>query len=956
MTTPPAVPRATYRIGLREGVTFATVASMAEYLSDLGVSHLYLSPPFAAAPGSTHGYDVADPARLDPVLGGIEGWDAMVMATQACGLGLVLDIVPNHMSTHHDNLWWWDVLKNGPASPWARFFDIDWSNDLCDDLTVLVPILEDHYGREIEAGSLTVVRHDNEIVVRYGPHVLPLCPHSYPWVMGRAANLLSGAPADHLDGLARHYGDLPRPSLTDSPEVVARGMALRESLSSRLDEILAREDVASAVDTACLELSREVEELDQVLREQNYRLAWWRTAADQIDYRRFFTIESLVGLRVEDQEVFDSSHWLALALVHRGDVAGLRVDHLDGLADPDGYLTRLAEAAPGAWLVVEKILAPPAAPGIPGATGGDDRGSVRSGVNGEELPGAWPVAGSTGYDFLRSTAELYTDTRGEEAMDRCFRSFTDEARPWPEVARQARRHVLCTDLGAELARLTRLASSICDRNRRHRDHSRLTLTETLVELLSALGVYRVYEASGAEGPPIGDPASSPGGHASPEMAGGDMAGGDMAGGAMAGGDMAGGGMARRDVARAEADVIRRRPDLDAELVGFLAGCALAPVAGGEAEELARRMAQVCGPVMAKGVEDRAFYQFPRLLSLNEVGCDPGRFGGCVEDFHRAMTRRAERNPASMLTLSTHDTKRSSDVRARIALLAEATREWAKFLTDLDSVVDAHRRRRWSDPVAEYTIHQTLVGTWPIEADRLAAVALKSAREAGQRTSWAEPDPAYEGGLNAFARGVATDVRVGKLLRVLLEDVGLLSAARVTSLAQTTLLLTCPGVPDIYQGGEVIDERLVDPDNRRPVDFAGLAGLLAGLDSQTYSAGTGTSTDGSDPDPGALKLRLIQGILRFRRDHPGPFTQSYNSLEVEGRGADHTVAFSRGQDLAVVVPRLVLAGRRDGSGSDAAVRLGPGSWCDVLTGRVHRSGLVPVAALWSDLPVAVLRRD
>ncbi len=876
---------ATYRVQLHAGFTFDDAAAVVDYLAALGVSHLYCSPYLQAAKGSTHGYDVIDHGRLNDELGGAAAHSRLVSRLAGAGLGQVLDIVPNHMAlAGRANAWWWDVLENGPSSRYARYFDIDWDPPqakLAD--TVLMPVLGDHYGRVLEAGELVIERHAGSFTVRYYDHEAPLSPRTLDGLLSRAA---ARAGSRELEHLAAAYGRLPLASLTDPADVEERHRG-KEELRARLGELSGAEpEVAAAIDAEIEDLNRDPDALDALLSQQNYRLAYWRTAAEELSYRRFFDIDTLAGLRVEDESVFADTHRLILSLVADGVVDGLRVDHVDGLADPEGYLCRLHGATGGAYVVVEKILAAD-----------------------EELPRSWPVAGTTGYDFLNHVNRLFVDSGHETAMRDCYARFTGEHADYAEVVHAAKVQIMREELAAEVERLTGVLADVCERHRRQRDQTRRDLRDTLREVIAAFPVYRTYARPGR-------PVTS---------------------------------ADRAYVAAAVAAVRQRRPDLDGELVGFIGELLVLDHPGDVEADFALRFAQVSAPVMAKGVEDTAFYRYQPLASLNEVGGDPGRFGAPVEEFHQAMTEAARRWPEAMLTLSTHDTKRSGDVRARIALLSELPEAWEHAAERW-----AHRNKRfkqngWPDRNAEYLLYQTLVGAWPIDAGRVSAFMEKAAKEAKVHTSWTDPHADYDAALGAFATAILADPGFVADLEAFLARHRLVERGRVNSLAQTTLLLTCPGIPDLYQGTEVWDLSLVDPDNRRPVDYDARRRLFAAV------AGAGPERALDRDDEGGPKLWLIHRLLGHRRRHPAAYGpgSGHEPLPVLGPASSHAVAFTRTGGLAVVVPRLVTGLADDWSGTTVA--LPGGAWVSVLDGEAVPGGETSLAALLGRFPVAILGR-
>jgi (1->4)-alpha-D-glucan 1-alpha-D-glucosylmutase len=862
-------PRSTYRLQLRAAFGFDEAAAVAGYLRALGVSHVYASPYLQAAAGSTHGYDVVDHAKVNDELGGPAGHRRFCDALAAADLGQVLDIVPNHMAVTPENAWWTDVLENGPSSRYASYFDVDWDppeRKLRD--TVLLPVLGDHYGRVLEAGELRIERVGGAFVVRYFDQVFPVAPRTYDLVLGLAALATDD---DDLAFLAGAFGSLPLATATDRPSVVARHRD-KEVLKRQLERLtVERDGVADAVDAAVAAVNDDIDLLDGLLDRQNFRLAHWRTAGQELDYRRFFDITTLAGLRTEDEQVFADTHVLVLGWLRDGVLDGVRIDHPDGLRDPLGYLERLRTHAPDAWIVVEKILEP-----------------------GEALPDAWPVDGTTGYDFLNRVGGLFVDVAGERPLTEAYVGFTGEPGDYDEVAHDAEHLVVDQVLAADLRRLTNLLVRVCERERRYRDFTRPELAAVLGETVACFGVYRTYVRPGE---PVTDADE-------------------------------------RTIAAALDEARRRRGDLDPELFAFL-GRMLRGELDGPAAELCLRFQQTTGPVMAKGVEDTTFYRFNRLTSLNEVGGHPGHFGVDVGAFHAAMADAASRWPRSMLASSTHDTKRSEDVRARLALLSEIPGELADAVARWSKTNDRHRRGAWPDRNVEWLLYQSLIGAHPLPVDRALAYVEKATKEAKQHTSWIDPVPAYDDAVRTFVEGALGDdeflADLDAFVRVLVEP------GWVNALAAQLVKLTAPGVPDIYQGTELWDLSLVDPDNRRPVDYDRRRRLLAELDGMTPAEAWARC------DEGLPKLLVTRDALRLRQRLPDVFAAgSYEALPVTGAAAAHVVAFARGGRVATVVPRLPLTLARAGGWRDTAVEL---PW----------AGPVPVADLLGDLPVALVER-
>jgi (1->4)-alpha-D-glucan 1-alpha-D-glucosylmutase len=793
------VPTATYRLQLRPEFGFDDAAAVLPYLRDLGVSHVYLSPILQAAPGSTHGYDVVDHAHLNEDLGGAEGFHRMSDAAQALGLGVVVDVVPNHMAVPTPaslNAALWSVLRTGPASPYARWFDVDWA---AQERAMLMPVLGRRIGEVVADGEIVLDREPADLdgpVLRYFDHVFPVRPGTE---------------------------DLPLPELLDR---------------------------------------------------QFYRLAHWRVGDEELNYRRFFDIDTLAGVRVEDERVFAETHAVLLALVAEGRVQGLRIDHPDGLADPRGYVQRLFGST-GAWIVVEKILE------------GD-----------EQLPTDWPCAGTTGYDALLRIGGVLVDDQSAPALTSLYTGLTGEPADFDPVVEEAKRFVVEHGLHAEVARLVEVAAAICHDHLELRDHTRRGIREALVELLVAVPVYRAYVVPGEPAP-----AES------------------------------------REVVRTAAAVARGRLAEDRlGTLDLLVELALGDQGRGpHRDEFVVRFQQTCGPVMAKGVEDTAFYRWLRLTSLNEVGGDPGHLGVPVDELHAWCSRQLATWPDAMTTLSTHDTKRSEDVRARLACLAELPREWAEQVTRWRAAT-APLRPAVLDPNTEYLLWQTLVGTWPIDAARLTAYLEKATREAKRRTTWTEPDAEYDDAVRLFAEQVLAEPTVVADVAAFVDR--LAPAWRANVLAQKLLGLTVPGVPDVYQGCELTDLSLVDPDNRRPVDYADRQARLARLDA------------GEQPrDLDDEKLLVVSRAARLRREHPEWFGagSDYVPLPVDSR---HAVAFSRSDRVVVVTARLStgLPGA-----ADVTVTLPPGSWWDVLSGSAY-DGKATLGELLGTLPVALLVRQ
>ena len=823
---------ATYRVQLNSDFDLDAAAGLASYLHDLGISHLYCSPYLQAAPGSTHGYDVADPTRVNDELGGAAAHARLCAALAEHGLGQLLDIVPNHMAVVRENPWWWDVLEHGPSSRYARYFDVDWAaEDERGQNVVLLPVLGDHYGRELEAGRIRLERAGDGLRVRYYDQEFPTAP-------GSLDVLLGGSNAE------------PR-----TPE---------------------------AIDAAVERANSDPDLLDAVIERQHYRLAYWRIASRELGYRRFFNIDTLIGMRAEREEVFRDMHARVLEWLDEGVLDGVRIDHIDGLYDPLEYLARLRDACPRAWMLVEKILEP-----------------------GEALPPEWPVAGTTGYEFNHVAGALFVDSAAEAPLSALYSELTGENTDYDALVRRSKHDALRELLGSDVNRLTSLLEEICARHRRHRDYTREELREALKETIACFPVYRTYVRPGSAAP------------------------------------------ADRDVRYIDQAIDRakrERGDIDPELLDFLRDLLLKRVRGVLETELAMRFQQLTGPAMAKGVEDTAFYRYHRFIALNEVGGAPDRFGHSIDEFHAWAAETLEQRPRTMLATSTHDTKRSEDVRMRLAVLSEIPDRWRETVERWVGMNERHRRNGLPDRNAEYLLYQTLVGAWPIDSERTKTFMRKAAREAKLQTSWHRPDEDYELELDRFADAVLGDPSF-------VEDVerfvaALVEPGRINSLAFVLLKLTAPGVPDFYRGTELWDLSLVDPDNRRPVDYALRRRLLVELEGMSPESVLARR------DEGLPKLWLIRQGLRTRRAHADAFAAGeHRPLDVTGARREHVIAFRRGESIVAVVPRWPLSVA--GDWQDTQLMMPPGNWLNVLTGEEWRGGDVCIGDLLRRFPVALL---
>jgi len=903
-------PLATYRLQLRPDFGFERAAELAPYLHRLGVTHAYLSPVLQAAPDSTHGYDVVDHSRASDALGGERQFLAMVEAFHAEQVGVVLDVVPNHMAAAlPHNRWWWDVLENGPASFWAAFFDIDWDPpETSLRNRVLLPVLASRYGRALQAADLRLDFDGRGFTVRYVDHVFPVSPRSLDSVLTDAARR-TGSP--ELEFLAAALGGLPPSSATDRDSQRRRHRDKGVLLDLVANLCSADPGISQAVSDAVAAVNADPDALDSLLERQNYRLSYWRSGVEQLDYRRFFDIDTLVALRVEDPEVFAETHDHILEWVRQGLVDGLRIDHVDGLANPQRYLERLAEATGGAWVAVEKVLSP-----------------------GEELPASWAAAGTTGYDFCNLVTRLFIAPAGHDPLTHALAVMTGDVTDPVAVARDGKAQILDTSLAADLNRVVERVVRLTEQTAALRDVTRPEVGAALRGMIVAFPTYRAYSA------------------------GTTVRAAD-----------------RKRVEEAAAEVARRTPDVDEDLLGFLVDL----LTGGGRPELARldavrRFEQLTGPVMAKGVEDTAFYRYHRLVAANEVGADLSQWAVTPAEWHAHWLDPEVSRGGSLLASSTHDTKRAEDVRARLVLLSEIPERWVDAVRGWRKFTDRHRvdgqgGATWPDRSVEYLLFQTFFGAWPLSAERAVAYALKAAREAKLHTSWTDRNVAYEEALEAWVRRSLGDPEFVSALGGFVGQ--LLGPGRVVGLAQTLCKLTCPGIPDLYQGTELWDLSLVDPDNRRPVDFD----LRRRLLEEIAAGRVGAAEALARADEGLPKLLVVTRALELRARRPGCFgpTAGYTPLATAGPAAEQVVAFGRlaatgaagarapgagsAPDVVTVVPRLVLGLSAGGGWDGTTVDLPVGRWQDRLSGAVSNSdgGGAAVEQLLAAFPVALLER-
>ncbi len=967
MTEPePRIPLATYRFQFNRHFTLRDATALVPYLDALGISDIYASPFLAARPGSLHGYDVVDPTRLNPEVGTDEDLDALSAALSARGMGLLMDVVPNHMCIFSsENRYWQDVLENARSSPSARLFDIDWyppKAELADK--VLLPVLGDQYGRALEEQQISVEHDGGAFHCRYFDTRLPLGPRTIrPILEPIVADLRRRGPDDapdllELESILTAVKHLPsRSELGD--EQIRERQREKEIVKRRIAALVSSSaDVAAALERALAALNgrrgdpHSFDALEALLADQAYRLSFWGVAAEEINYRRFFDINDLAAIRVEEPSVRELIHSKAFELLRAGKVTGLRIDHVDGLLDPAAYLDDLRRASdlPPFYLVVEKIL-----------------------IGDEELPADWPVEGTTGYEFLNQIDALYVDAEGARAIGRSYaRAAGTPPGVTDDLLHRTKKLILDGSLPSELYMLARRLDRISEQHRWSRDFTLNSLHAALGEVIASFPVYRTYVRPGAV-----------------EVSAAE----------------------RRQILRAIRDAKRRNQSMSASLFDFIADIWLLHDPDGisdadrvERRELVLRLQQLTGPVMAKGLEDTAFYRYFPLSSLNEVGGQLAPITGDVDRFHRWCSTRAARWPHALSASATHDTKRGEDVRARVNALSEMPRLWSAAFRRWQRLNRDERRQvdeaLVPDANEEYLLYQTLLGAWPITmaerdggsidagagvADRMSAYMNKAIKEAKLHTSWINTNEAYERAVDGFVRAVLAPARDSPFLA---EVAGLrrelARAGTLASLSQLLLKITAPGVPDFYQGTELWNLTLVDPDNRGPVDYAERRALLEELqrvdegDRRGFIRAELAALAQATPNAGALKMFVMRAALRFRRARRTIFERgAYLPVTAEGARQRHVIAFARhlpdGGSALVVAGRFFvdLLGSATGAG-EARPPVGPEIWGEtrvalaeplargryreVLSDRVVEpdgQGRLALGEVFADLPLALL---
>lgn len=894
-TPHPRIPVSTYRIQLNRTCTFHDVTTLLPYLHDLGITDLYSSPYFTAVPGSSHGYDVVDPTTLNQEIGTEEDYRAMIDQLHQRDMGHLLDVVPNHMGIAlQNNGWWQDVLENGRSSPYAAFFDIDWDPmkpELRDK--VLLPILGDQFGVVLENQELRVVYQDGRFVIRYYDHCLPVAPKPSALILAhRLDALIREAAANSQEVMELESIITALKHLPSRQDLASESVTERYREKAIIKRRLAALIEGSATIRSFLEENvrllngtkgdpRSFDLLDQILNDQAYRLAYWRVAAEEINYRRFFDINELAAIRMEDPTVFEETHKLLLRLVKEGAVTGLRIDHVDGLYDPADYLNKLQHWARKElpttsdatdrplYVLVEKIL----------------------GVN-EQLPANWPVFGTTGYDFLGWLNALFVDRTNERTFDTIYTRFIGRVEPFDELTYRCKQLIMQASMASELSVLGHRLDRLSEQDRRSRDFTLNSLTHAIREIIACFPVYRTYLTGDADGILDRD---------------------------------------RMFIWQAVTHAKRRNPAVSGVVFDFVRDLLLKSTHHSDADREERlkfvtKFQQTTSPVTAKGVEDTAFYRYHRFISLNEVGSDPQQFGIAPSLVHQQWKSRQAYRSASLSSTSTHDTKRSEDVRARLNVLSEIPQRWKDHVTRWQKL--NHRFKTKTDGEfapgrnEEYLLYQTLLGVWPLEGmeeddyrtfiDRIQAYMNKAVKEAKEHSSWIGPNAEYEGAITSFVARLLDRSTPNAFLDDFLglqEQVA--QYGLYNSLSQVLLKVAAPGVPDFYQGTELWDFSLVDPDNRRPVDFTTRAALLDELSKEAAAAPDRAAflrdlfahrTDGR------IKLFLTAEALRYRRNHRALFQAgAYVPLTGTGEKCAHVFAFARShreESIVTVIPRLL----------------------------------------------------
>jgi len=857
---------ATYRLQLHAGFPLSAAQQVLGYLAELGISHVYLSPCLQAVPGSQHGYDVVDPSKISDDLGGEAAWAQFVRAARDLNLRILLDIVPNHMSASHHNPWWDDVLKQGPFSPFVDYFDI--RNPQGQPFCVHLCSLAKPYAAALEAGELRIEVIGSEPRVKHYENTWPLAPASW-------GELLAGG------GAERCFDELERLRSVEVPGEEERCAYHRHAARAR--EVLSAASESGRLQDAVAGVQGDMARLDAILRGQYYLLHGWKLSGELTNYRRFFDIDSLIGIRAERPEVADATHARIEQMIAQSEIDGIRVDHPDGLREPLQYFERLRRMLPDGRIYIEKIL-----------------------ENDERLKEGWPIDGSVGYEFLAKVNRLWMDDQRADVLTATYADFTGHSVNFGKLVREKKRAILETTFARSHELLAEAALEIARAAWQTRDLSPRQLREALEKLITALPVYRTYRSATAL-----DEED------------------------------------KRILLEALQSARIGSPEIDAATFDFLAALFTKPQLDTAEADFIAKWQQLTPAVMAKGVEDTMFYCYDRLVSCNEVGSQASLIGISADKFHEFCHYLSDRWPHNMLATSTHDNKRSEDVRARISILSEIPERWSEALHQWSQLNANAWQNRLPDRHAEYLLYQTLIGAWPIDHDRAWGYMLKACREAKISTSWHEPNISFEEKIRGFLGGVFESPDFIASLERFVEP--LILPGRINGLAQTLIKLVAPGVPDFYQGTELWDLSLVDPDNRRPVDFDVRARLLK--DTRHLRAAEVLA----DWESGLPKLWMTARVLRVRRQRGEDFSAAakYQPLVAQGSHLGRLLAFRRGENLIAVVPRFTMT--LAGEWGDTRLPLPGGSWRNCFTDECVQREASP-AELFAAFPVALLIRD
>jgi (1->4)-alpha-D-glucan 1-alpha-D-glucosylmutase len=861
---------ATYRLQLHAGFPLSAAEGVLGYLSELGISHVYLSPCLQAFPGSQHGYDVVDPTKISDDLGGEAAWSSFVKAAQALNLRILLDIVPNHMSASQYNPWWDDVLQHGPFSEYADFFDIRIPQG--QPFRVHLCSLAKPYGAALEAGELRIELVQGCPRVQHYESSWPLGPASWGQLLSAGGRGSAELPC---------FGELKRLQGAEPPLDEDRCAYRRHAAQAR--EILKAALADGTLQAAVERVQADRTAFDELLRAQFYQLHGWKLAGELTNYRRFFDIDTLVGVRAELPHVAAATHARIEAMISQGEIDGLRVDHPDGLREPLQYFERLRRLLPQGRIYIEKIL-----------------------ENDERLAGDWPIDGTVGYDFLAKVNRLWMDDQRTDVLTATYSDFTGHSVNFGKLVREKKLAILESTFSAAHEQLAATALDLARADWQTRDLSPRQLRQALQKLIVALPIYRTYRTSNV---------------LSEED--------------------------KRVLLEALQSARIGTVDIEAAAFDFLGTLFTKPKLNAAEADFIAKWQQLTPAVMAKGVEDTMFYCFDRLVSCNEVGSQASLIGISADKFHEFCHYLSDRWPNTMLATSTHDNKRSEDVRARISILSEIPERWSEALHLWSQLNAGAWQNRLPDRHAEYLLYQTLIGAWPIDRDRAWAYMLKACREAKINTSWHEPNISFEEKIRGFVGGVYETPEFIASLEQFIQP--LILPGRINSLAQTLIKMVAPGVPDFYQGTELWDLSLVDPDNRRPVDFANRLTLMR------RARGMSAAQVLQESDSGIPKLWMTARILAVRRERAEAFSadSKYQPLVAQGTHLGRLLAFRRGENLIAVVPRFTMT--LAGEWADTRLPLPGGAWRNCFTDQVIQRETSP-AELFADFPVALLIRD